>query len=279
MLASAFCRKFAEEVKKEIIKQAIPDVGRIILTASCKGGVGKSTVAINTAVSLAKSGAKVGLFDGDIYGPSVATMANTNGKDLRSDKDANFLPITAHGIETVSLANTIGKDKALMWKGPLVGRVLAEFMRKAMWGKLDYLVVDTPPGTGDVHISLAQDFPIDGAVIVTTPQMVSVADVARSLDAFNQLNIPVLGLVENFGSFVCDGCKTKTKIFPGQGAQYLSDMFKVPLLGSLPIDPAISASGDKGVPYVIQNPDSEYSKVFRDIADTILSLVPKKEVK
>lgn len=277
MLSSAFFRSFAEQAKKEIVKKAIPGVARIILAASCKGGVGKSTVAVNTAVSLAKTGAKVGLFDGDIYGPSVATMAKTVGMDLRSDKDSNFLPIVAHGIETVSLANAVAKESALMWKGPLVGKVLSDFLRKAMWGDLDYLVVDTPPGTGDVHMCLAQDFPIDGAVIVTTPQRISVADVARSIDAFNNLNVPILGLVENFGSFVCDGCKTKTKIFPGDGAEYLSDRFKIPLLGSLPIDPAIGAAGDSGVPAVIQHPDSEYAKVFQQIADTILSLLPKKQ--
>lgn len=275
-MLSSCLKRFAKEA---VGPKAIPGVARIILAASCKGGVGKSTVAMNTAISLAQTGAKVGLFDGDIYGPSVPTMAKTTSEYLLSDKDANFIPVEAHGIETVSLGNCVEKEKPLMWKGPLVGQVLADLVRKAAWGNLDYLVVDTPPGTGDVHMCLAQQFPIDGALIVTTPQMISVADVARSLDAFEKLKVPILGLVENFASFVCDGCKTKTKIFEGDGAELLSKKFNVPVLGSLPIDPAISGAADNGIPAVISQPNSEYAKVFQEIAETIISLLPKMQNK
>jgi ATP-binding protein involved in chromosome partitioning len=194
---------------------------------------------------------------------------------LVADEKANFVPVTKYGIETVSIGHASEPEVALLWKGVLVGQVVSEFLRKANWSPLDYLLVDTPPGTGDVHLSLAQLFPIDGAIIVTTPQKVAVADVARSIDAFKQLKVPVLGLVQNFGSFVCGGCKSVVNIFPGTGGEDLAKKYKLPLLGCLPIDPEIARSGDAGVPAVLDKPDSEYAKAFQAIAETIISLCPR----
>ncbi|KAH0791480.1 iron-sulfur cluster carrier protein ApbC [Histomonas meleagridis] len=260
-------------------KNVIPGVGRVILTSSCKGGVGKSTVALNTAIALAHTGAKVGLFDGDIYGPSIPTMADTKDNFLASDKDANFLPVKANGIDTVSLGNAVDKEAALLWKGPIVGKVISEFLLKAAWPDLDYLVVDTPPGTGDVHLTLLQSFHIDGTLLVTTPQEISVADVRKSISLFKQMHIPILGIIQNFDGFICEHCKTQSKIFPGNGAEELSLEFNIPILGSLPIDPEISKSSDKGVPAIVEHPNSAYAKAFQNVADTIISFLPKVKPK
>lgn len=277
MLVSHFCRFHGDSTKEtaEIVKKAIPGIGRIILAASCKGGVGKSTVAINTAFAMQNAGAKIGLFDADIYGPSVPTMAQTSNKPLAADQDSNFLPITSNGIETVSIGNAIDPNAALMWKGPLVAKVIEDFVRKALWSNLDYLVVDTPPGTGDVHMNLASLLPIDGAVIVTTPQQIAVDDVIRSINAFKQLKIPILGIVQNFDSFVCDGCKTVTRIFPGKGAENIAKEFNLEILGTIPMDPQISCQADKGYPAVLQYPNSPFSIEFNNIAKKILNKLPK----
>ncbi|OHT06206.1 mrp [Tritrichomonas foetus] len=273
------CSSAAKEATKELVKQSIPGVGRILLTSSCKGGVGKSTVALNTAISLSKTGAKVGLFDADIYGPSVPTITKTKDQFLVGDEDSNFLPVSAYGIETVSLGNAVEPEAALIWKGPLVSHVIQDFLLKSIWPPLDYLVIDTPPGTGDVHLDLSQLFNIDGTLLVTSPQQISVDDVARSVDEFNKMGIPILGIIQNFDGFVCEHCKTPTKIFPGNGAEKLSEMYNIPVLGSLPIDPSIAECGDEGVPAVIKKPDSEYAKAFEAIAETIVSLMPRVKPK
>lgn len=279
-MISACFKRFASDsnaknAAETIVKSAIPGVGRILLAASCKGGVGKSTVALNTAISLSKTGAKVGLFDADIYGPSVPTITKTTDEYLIADKDSNFLPVSAYGIETVSIGNCSKKTEPLLWKGPLVGSVISELLTKSMWPPLDYLVIDTPPGTGDVHLDLSKLFKIDGTILVTSPQQISVDDVVRSVDAFTKMKIPILGIIQNFDGFVCDNCKTLTKIFPGNGAEQISNQYNIPLLRSIPIDPEIAECGDSGVPAIIQKPDSQYAKVFQEIADTIISLIPK----
>ena len=275
MLVSAFKRFASGAGASELIKKAIPGVGRVLLTSSCKGGVGKSTVAMNTAISLSKAGAKVGLFDADIYGPSVPTLAKTKNQYLIGDKDSNFFPVNAYGIETVSVGNASDPETSLMWKGPLVSGLVGDLLMKSVWPPLDYLVIDTPPGTGDVHLNLNQMFKIDGTLLVTSPQQISVDDVVRSIDAFKKMGIPILGIIQNFDGFLCDGCKKVTKIFPGNGAEKISLEYNIPLLGSIPIDPQISESSDEGVPAVIKKPDSLYAKTFQEIAETIISLLPK----
>jgi ATP-binding protein involved in chromosome partitioning len=281
----SFCRCFSQTTEKEVAKKmpfgikALPGISNIVMTASCKGGVGKSTVALNTAVALQKAGNRVGLLDADIYGPSVPTIAKTQGMSLFSDKDGNFIPIDNYGISTVSVGNAIDPKSAMLWKGPIVGSLISELMRKALWPELDYLILDTPPGTGDVQLAIAQTVPVDGAIVVTQPQDVSVADVVRNFKMFETLKIKPLGIVQNMDGFKCPKCKTVTKILPGEGAKNLADKYKIPLIGSLPIDPEISASGDKGVPALISHPDSEYAQVFKDIAQLIMEKLPKRPPK
>lgn len=255
--------------------KAIPGIGRIILTASCKGGVGKSTVALNTALALQKCGAKVGVFDADIYGPSVPLMTASSDKYLYSDKDSNFIPVDVYGLKTVSIGNAVDKNAALLWKGPFVSRILSEFARKAIWPALDYLVVDTPPGTGDVPLSLAAQLPVDGAILVTTPQKIALADVIRSVQAFKKLKIPILGVVQNMDSFICPHCGTKKPIFHGSGGAEIAKEAGVEILGSLPVDLKVAAAGDAGKPAVL-NENSPYAKTFEEIAKKIIAKVPKK---
>ena len=260
-------------------RKALPGVSRVIMAASCKGGVGKSTVALNTAIALQKAGCKVGLFDADIYGPSVPTMTKTQDQLLYSDEEGNFIPVEQYGISMVSCGNSIDPKTALLWKGPLVGKLISDLLHLAIWPELDYLILDTPPGTGDVQLSIAQQIPVDGALIVTQPQDVSVADVVRNFDMFKTLKIEPLGIVQNFDGFKCPKCGTVSSIFPGAGAKKLADRYKIPVVGSLPIDPTISSSGDEGVPAIIAHPDSQYAKVFHDIAKLILEKVPKRPPK
>ncbi|EAX91668.1 mrp, putative [Trichomonas vaginalis G3] len=280
-----FARGFAEAASKATKKKAaaafgrkaLPGIGRILMTTSCKGGVGKSTVALNTALALQKAGMRVGLFDADIYGPSVPTMLNTEGKPLYSDAEGNFIPVENYGMPTVSVGYGIGPKMAMLWKGPIVGKVISDFLRNAIWPELDYLVLDTPPGTGDVLMSIAQNVPVDGAIVVTQPQNVAVADVERNFDMFKHLKIKPVGIIQNMDGFRCAKCKTVTKIFPGDGAANLSKKYNVPLIGSIPIDPEIASSGDKGVPALLAHPDSEYAKIFEKIAKHVIEAIPKQK--
>jgi len=258
-------------------KLPIPNVGRIVLTTSCKGGVGKSTVALNTAIALAKAGHRVGLLDADVYGPSIPTMTNTNGMPLQMTQDEKFLPVYAHGIETVSVGNAVGKESALMWKGPLIGGLIGQLMKQSQWSTLDYLIVDTPPGTGDVQMALYDSAPIDGSLIVTSPQNVAMADVIRNVDMFNKMKIPVLGVVQNMDGFVCPCCKEVTKIFDGKLAEEMAKKNNYEMLASIPIDPTLSQCADKGIPAILQHPDSSYAKMFDSIAKKIVQKLPKKQ--
>lgn len=275
-----FYRSHAETATKKAAsmfgRKALPGVGRILMTTSCKGGVGKSTVALNTAIALKNAGMRVGLFDADIYGPSVPTMMNTEGKPLYSDAEGNFIPVENYGMPTVSIGYGIDPKMAMLWKGPIVGKVISDFLRNAIWPELDYLVLDTPPGTGDVLMSIAQNVPIDAAIVVTQPQNVAVADVIRNFDMFKTLKVKPIGIVQNMDGFRCGKCKTVTKIFPGQGAAELSKKYNVPLIASIPIDPEIATAGDKGVPATLAHPDSEYAKIFAGIAKHVIEQIPKK---
>jgi ATP-binding protein involved in chromosome partitioning len=252
----------------------LPNIGRIILTASCKGGVGKSTVALNTAVALSEFGNRVGLFDADFYGPSIPTMASTTENLIQQTQESNYLPIPAYGIETLSLGNGIPNGAALLWKGPLVGQMIDDLLKKTLWSPLDYLIVDTPPGTGDIQIGLFNSVKIDGAIIVTSPQEVAIADVVRNLDMFKKLEIPILGIVQNFDGYVCPCCKKVTRVFPGKSAQELGKKFEIEVLGSLGIDPAISQAADDGFPAVLKSPNSSFTQALRTIARKVMLKVP-----
>ncbi|OHS96424.1 mrp [Tritrichomonas foetus] len=275
MLSSSirsFRRYFANPFMK---KKPLPDVGRIILTISCKGGVGKSTVALNTAVALSELGNRVGILDADLYGPSIPTMTNTNDNTIQKVRDDAYLPVPAYGIETMSIGNGIPRDSALLWKGPLIGQMVESFLTKTMWSPLDYLIVDTPPGTGDVQLSLHSSVLIDGAILVTSPQDVVYADVVRNIDMLKKMNIPILGIIQNFDGFVCPCCKKVTRIFKGNSGAQLSKKFDIELLGSLPIDPTLAQAADEGFPAVLKSPDSAYSQTFRTVAMRLMMKAPR----
>lgn len=272
-MLKSFARYFAKNPFAK--KLPLPDVGRIILTASCKGGVGKSTVALNTAITLSELGNRVGIFDADFYGPSIPTMTSTNENQLQKVGDDSYLPIPAYGIETLSVGNGIPRDAALLWKGPLIGKLIEELLHKTSWSPLDYLIIDTPPGTGDTPIALFNSVKIDGAILVTSPQNVSYADVVRSVSMFEMMKIPIIGIIQNFDGFVCPCCQKVTKIFKGDSARKLSQDHKIEILGSIPFDPTLAQAADQGFPAVLKAPNSAYAQTFRTVATRLMMKVPK----
>lgn len=244
--------------------QRIDGVRNIIAVASAKGGVGKSAVAANLALALACEGASTGLLDADIYGPSVPVMLG--GSEPGSDADNRLLPLERHGIKTLSIGHLIEPGQAVVWRGPMVVRALDQLLRETVWGELDYLVLDMPPGTGDIQLSVAQKAPVTGALLVTTPQELSFADALRGLNMFKKVSIPVLGFVENMTSFTCPDCGTKHRLFgTGAGAKLTNDHGLRKLL-DLPFDPRIRAEADSGTPTVAARPDSAVSLEFRKLA-------------
>jgi ATP-binding protein involved in chromosome partitioning len=244
--------------------QPIKGVKNTVAVASGKGGVGKSTVAANLALALAQAGAKVGLLDADVYGPSIPLMFGTNDKpQMRNNK---IVPIEKHGVHLMSIGFILEPDKALIWRGPLVAQLINQFLNDVDWGELDYLIIDLPPGTGDVQLTLVQKIPISGAVIVTTPQEVAVADAVKGLKMFQEVKTPVLGIVENMSGFVCPCCNTVTDIFGTDGGKRTAEKYEVELLGQVPIEPAVRAGGDEGTPVVASAPESITGEAFAHIA-------------
>jgi ATP-binding protein involved in chromosome partitioning len=241
------------------------DVANVILVASGKGGVGKSTVASNLALALSRLGARVGLMDADIYGPSVPTMLGANN-DVTSADGKTIDPLEAHGIKLMSMGFFLGPDKAMIWRGPMLTSAVRQFLRDVAWGQLDYLVVDLPPGTGDVQLTFAQALKVTGAVVVSTPQDVALADVIRAKTMFDTVNIPILGLVENMSYFVCDGCDKKHYIFAHGGAQEAARRMQLDFLGEIPLVPAVREGGDRGIPIVQAEPDSPVARAFVQLA-------------
>jgi ATP-binding protein involved in chromosome partitioning len=259
-------------------KVTIEGVRNIIAVSSGKGGVGKSTVAVNIAVSLAKDGARVGLMDADVYGPNVPIMLGVN--DARPEVDVNKLvPITAHGVKIMSMAFLQPGDKPMIVRGPILHGLVKQFLSDVKWGELDYLIVDMPPGTGDVQLSLAQLVPVQGAVLVTTPQDVAVADVRRALRMFETVAVPVLGIVENMSYFVAPDTGTRYNIFGQGGGERLAEMYGVPFLGAVPIGIEVREGGDRGVPVVVSQPDSAQSAAFRHVAEEVARQVSIEAMK
>ncbi|MGZ3696955.1 MAG: Mrp/NBP35 family ATP-binding protein [Bdellovibrionota bacterium] len=251
---------------------AIEGVTHIIAVSSGKGGVGKSTVAVNLATSLALEGARVGLMDADVYGPNVPTMMGvTEQPKIQKDEKRGeiFLPPTAHGVKVMSMGFLIPGDQPLVWRGPMLHSVVSQFCHKVEWGKLDYLIVDMPPGTGDVQLSLAQLVPVTGAVLVTTPQEVSLQDVRKAYHMFEKVRIPILGIVENMSYFQCDNCEKKHFPFGSEGGKLLSRKFATDLLAQLPMEGQVREGGDEGRPIVIGNPSSAMAAAFRELARTV----------
>ena len=251
---------------------SLDKVRNIILVASGKGGVGKSTVATNLACALGRTGARVGLLDADIYGPSIPTMFGMH-EGVASADGKTIEPHVVAGISLMSMGFLIDPHQAMIWRGPMLNSAVIQFLRDVVWGELDYLIVDLPPGTGDVQLTFAQQVRVTGAVIVSTPQEVALVDVIRAKVMFDQVEIPILGLVENMSYFVCDQCDKKHMIFSNGGAREAADVGGIPFLGELPIDISTRVAGDSGLPVVASEPDSEAGRAFMALGRKIAAAV------
>ncbi|MBN1407729.1 MAG: Mrp/NBP35 family ATP-binding protein [Calditrichaceae bacterium] len=251
----------------------LPSVKYKIAVASGKGGVGKSTVAVNLAVALAKMGVKVGLLDADIYGPSIPLMFGIKDKPYYDGEKIH--PMDAYGVKIMSLGFLVDNDDAVIWRGPLVSRALQQLMNDVKWPALEIMLFDMPPGTGDAQLTLSQSIALDGAVIVSTPQDVALLDAVKGVKMFRKVNVPILGIVENMSYFVCPHCGQRTDIFSYGGVAKECEKHDTKLLGEIPIDAEIRAGGDAGRPIVESNPDSPQTKAFLEIAENIRNTIFK----
>jgi ATP-binding protein involved in chromosome partitioning len=242
----------------------IPEVKHTIAVSSGKGGVGKSTVAVNLALALKQSGAQVGLVDVDVYGPDVPLMMGAKGRPGMFDN--KIIPVEAHGIKIMSIGLLVAEREALVWRGPMIHSAVQQFLRDVNWGPLDYLVFDMPPGTGDAQLSLSQVVPLSGVVMVTTPQDVALLDVRKALGMFRKLNVPILGIVENMSYFIAPDTGRRYPIFGEGGGQRVAEEFGVPLLGQIPLEMETREGGDAGVPITVSRPDGAQAQAFRNIA-------------
>ena len=247
----------------------VPNVKSKIAVASGKGGVGKSTVATNLAIALAQNGAQVGLMDADAYGPSIPTMMGAK-EQPQTSPEKKLIPIVRHGIKLMSIGFLVPDEQALIWRGPMLHSAVRQFLGDVIWGELDYLIIDLPPGTGDVALSLTQSIPLTGGLIVTTPQDVALADVRRGAAMFDKLGVPILGVVENMSYFACPHCGERTDIFRRDGGGKFSDTLGTRFLGEIPLDAEVCTAGDLGVPIVASHPDSPQSQAFHHIATQLV---------
>ncbi|HEY2092253.1 MAG TPA: Mrp/NBP35 family ATP-binding protein [Thermoanaerobaculia bacterium] len=248
-----------------------------IAVASGKGGVGKSTVSTNLALSLRALGYTVGLLDADIYGPSQQMMLGIEGRPQIDERDEKIMPMENHGIKTMSLGLITDPDTPVIWRGPMVMKALDQFLSDVKWGELDFMIIDLPPGTGDAQLTMTQKVPLTGAVVVTTPQDVALIDARKGLAMFRKVNVPVLGIIENMSYFICRHCGEREEIFGHGGGHKTADMLGVPFLGEIPIDPKVVVGGDTGEPIVILDPGSVAAAAFRDLAKQIVSAVVSGE--
>jgi ATP-binding protein involved in chromosome partitioning len=247
----------------------LPGVKNILAVAAGKGGVGKSTVSTNLAVALSRLGAKVGILDADVYGPSIPQMMGPPEIPVATEAGNRIVPGVHHGVRLISIGFFVERGGAVIWRGPMVGKLLQQFIEDVEWGELDYLVVDLPPGTGDAQLSLSQLLPITGAVMVTTPQEVSVIDVEKAMAMWQRVEVPVLGLIENMSGFVCPSCGHHEEIFLRGGGRRLAERAGIPLLGEIPLVPAVSRAGDAGQPVVVADPGSKVAEAFLGIASAV----------
>ena len=254
-------------------------IANVIAVGSGKGGVGKSTTAVNLALALQREGARVGLLDADIYGPSIPSMLGVKGQP--SIDDEKIVPKEAHGLKVMSIGFLVEEDSAMIWRGPMVTSALQQLLNDTAWGVLDYLVIDLPPGTGDIQLTLAQRIPVAGAVIVTTPQDIALLDARRALHMFRKVGVPVLGVVENMSTHICTACGHEEAIFGRDGGAQMAEDFEIPLLGRLPLAMEIRSSLDEGNPTVVKDPHSNIADSYRDVAlrtAGVLSAMPRSMV-
>ena len=251
--------------------QHVPGVRNIIAVSSGKGGVGKSTTAVNLALALRQLGARVGILDADVYGPSIPMMLGVTQAKPASDDGKTMSPIAAHGIVANSIGFLVGANDATVWRGPMASKALAQILRETRWGELDYLVVDLPPGTGDIQITMAQEVPTTAALVVTTPQNVALADAVKGISMFSKVNIPVLGVIENMSYHLCSQCGHQEAMFGEGGGLRVSQQHQVPLLGQLPLDATIGRQMDSGTPTLVAEPDGALSQLYLTMAARIAS--------
>jgi len=251
---------------------AYPNLGRIIAISSGKGGVGKSTVAVNLAVALAQSGKRVGLMDADIYGPNIPLMMGVNEPPMVLNE--KIVPLEAHGVKLISLGFLIDRDQPAIWRGPIIMKIITQFLRDVAWGTLDYFIVDLPPGTGDAQLTLVQATNITGAIIVTTPQEVAIGDALRGAKMFERVNVPVVGIVENMSWFECPHCGKPSPIFGEGGGKRLANELGLPLLGQIPLYTRVREGGDLGRPIVVADAQSSAARALASIAERVSEQVP-----
>lgn len=254
----------------------LPHVRNVVLVGAGKGGVGKSTCAVNLALALKHRGASVGLLDADFYGPSMPLMLGLTGQKPVPTPSGKMAPLVAHGLKVMSLGFLVDPEQAVIWRGPMLHGAVGQLFRDVDWGELDYLIVDLPPGTGDIPLSISQVVKPVGAVLVTTPQDISLADVRKAKTLFDKVRIPVLGLIENMSGFVCPHCQTATPIFDQGGGKRAAEAMKVPLLGTVPLDPVVCASGDEGVPLMERTPQAPQAPIFSAMAKLLAEEVARK---
>jgi ATP-binding protein involved in chromosome partitioning len=240
-----------------------------IAVSSGKGGVGKSTVAVNLAIALRVAGASVGIIDSDVYGPDVPLMLGAKGRPAMFDN--KIIPVESHGLKMMSIGLLVNEKEPLVWRGPMIHSFIQQMLRDVMWGPLDYLVFDMPPGTGDAQLSLSQVIPLSGVVMVTTPQDVALLDVRKAIGMFQKLNVPILGVVENMSHFSCPHCGKATDIFGSTGGQRVADEYGVPLLARIPLDPDTRKAGDEGIPITLRQPRSQQAASFVALARAVMT--------
>ncbi|MBC6904594.1 iron-sulfur cluster carrier protein ApbC [Saccharophagus sp. K07] len=260
-------------------QSVIPGVKNIIAVASGKGGVGKSTTAVNLALALARAGANVGMLDADIYGPSQALMLGVADKRPEMHSPNKMLPIRAHGLQMISMGNLVTEKTPVVWRGPMVSGALQQLLNQTHWQDVDYLIVDMPPGTGDIQLTLAQAVPVSGAVIVTTPQDIALADARKGIEMFRKVNIPVLGIVENMSLHICSNCGHEEAIFGTAGGDRLAAQYGVEMLGRLPLQMSICEQTDSGNPPVVAEPDSAVARNYCEIAAKVGALLWEKSLR
>ena len=271
------CKVVPHKVQEDL--KPLESIANIIAVGSGKGGVGKSTTAVNLALALQREGARVGLLDADIYGPSIPSMLGVKGQP--STDGEHIIPKEAHGLKVMSIGFLVEEETAMIWRGPMVTSALQQLLGDTLWGPLDYLIIDLPPGTGDIQLTLAQKIPVAGAVIVTTPQDIALLDARRAVHMFRKVDVPILGVVENMSTHICTACGHEEAIFGHGGGEQMAKDFDIPLLGRLPLAMEIRSSLDAGTPTMMQNPDSHLAESYRSLAlrtAGVLSVMPRSMV-